>query len=77
MVSTDVENGVSAAPASAREEVAADEGAPRSRMSPRARAILLTLLLAAVIATAIWFVRYQTHGKYLKETDDAQVAARR
>ncbi|MDN4633672.1 HlyD family secretion protein [Sphingomonas sp. PsM26] len=44
-------------------------------MSSRAKIILVLLALAAVLAGALWYVRHETSGKYLQETNDAQVMA--
>jgi len=49
--------------------------APARKLSGRAKAILLVLVLVALAAGAAWFLRYEAHGKYLQTTDDAQVRA--
>jgi membrane fusion protein (multidrug efflux system) len=56
---------------------AGPEDAPTrvKRVSGRAKVILLVLVLAALIAAGLWFVRYQTHGRYFEETNDAQIQA--
>jgi len=48
--------------------------APR-RLSDRARLILAVLAVAALVAGGVWFARYQAHGRFLEETNDAQVQA--
>ena len=58
--------------ASAHEE---EENAPARKLSGRAKLILLLVVLALLIAGGLWFARYQSHGKYLQSTDDAQVEA--
>nr|WP_132741348.1 HlyD family secretion protein [Sphingomonas sp. PP-F2F-A104-K0414] len=51
------------------------DGKPaKKRLSLRAKIILVVLSLAAVAAVAVWYVRHETRGKYLQETNDAQVA---
>lgn len=44
-------------------------------LSSRAKIILVLLALAAGLAGALWYVRHETRGKYLQETNDAQVMA--
>ncbi len=52
------------------------DGEPTKKgLSRRAKIILVVLGLAAVAAVAVWYVRHETYGKYLQETNDAQVAA--
>jgi len=43
-------------------------------LSRRARIILVALALIALVAGVFWYVRHETSGKYLQETNDAQVA---
>jgi len=43
-------------------------------LSRRARIILVAVALIALVAGVVWYVRHETHGKYLQETNDAQVA---
>jgi len=45
------------------------------RLSGRAKLILLLLVAAALVAGGVWFLRYQTHGRFLEETNDAQIQA--
>ncbi|MBN2972192.1 HlyD family secretion protein [Roseomonas aeriglobus] len=53
-----------------------DEGAAnKKRLSGRAKLILLVLAVAVLVAGGIWFMNYQTHGKYLEETNDATIQA--
>lgn len=47
----------------------------RAPISPRAKIMLLAVALAALAAGGWWFARYQAVGKYLQETNDAQIAA--
>lgn len=53
----------------------ADAGPPKKGLSPRARIILILLAVAAVAVGIVWYVRHETRGKYLQETNDAQVEA--
>ena len=48
---------------------------PARKMSGRAKLILLAVLLALLAAGGVWLLRYQTSGKYLQQTNDAQVDA--
>ncbi|MBB3693117.1 HlyD family secretion protein [Sphingomonas sp. BK580] len=61
------------------EEADSDDGerqAPaKRRMSGRAKTILIALALGALAGIAIWYLRYESHGKYLQDTNDAQVRA--
>ena len=41
----------------------------------RVRLVLLGVGIVALIAVAIWFVHYQTTGKYMQSTSDAYVQA--
>jgi membrane fusion protein (multidrug efflux system) len=43
--------------------------------NPRVRIILLIVLAAAVIGGVLWYVRYQSVGKYMQGTDDAYIQA--
>lgn len=57
---------------------AADPSAPPPSTAPksrRARNVILVLAVLAVIAGIWWFIGYETHGKYLEETNDAQIQA--
>jgi membrane fusion protein (multidrug efflux system) len=57
------------------EEAEASTAKPARKLSGRARLILLVLGLAALIGIGTWYLRYEAHGKYLEETNDAQVDA--
>ncbi|MDP1026729.1 HlyD family secretion protein [Sphingomonas sp. KR1UV-12] len=48
---------------------------PARRLSGRAKLILAAVALAVLVIGGIWFLRYQSHGKYLEETNDARVEA--
>lgn len=52
-----------------------DEQAParKKRLSGRAKAILLVLVIVAIACIVIWFIHYQTRGKYLESTNDAYI----
>ncbi|MDE1916243.1 MAG: HlyD family secretion protein [Sphingomonadales bacterium] len=55
----------------------ADTSATTETVSPpksgRARMVILVLAAVAVMAGIWWFIGYETHGKYLEETNDAQI----
>lgn len=53
----------------------APEPEQRRTLSGRAKAILIVVALAVVVAGGIWYAGYKTHGQYLQETNDAQVQA--
>ncbi|CAN5452758.1 HlyD family secretion protein [soil metagenome] len=42
---------------------------------PRVRRLMLIGLIVAAVILLIWFIRYQTHGKYFEETNDAYIQA--
>jgi membrane fusion protein (multidrug efflux system) len=48
------------------------QDAPKSRT---ARTVILVLAAVAVMAGIWWFIGYETHGKYLEDTNDAQIQA--
>lgn len=52
-----------------------EDAVPRKRLSGRARLILLAITLVALVLGGMWFVNYQTRGKYLEETNDATIQA--
>lgn len=53
-----------------------DGDAPAARrLSGRAKLILLALLVVALVGGGIWYLRYESRGKYLQETNDATVEA--
>lgn len=43
--------------------------------NPRVRIILLLVLAAAVIGGVLWYVRYESVGKFMQATDDAYIQA--
>ena len=47
----------------------------KRRLSGRAKTILIALALGALAGIGIWYLRYESHGKYLQDTNDAQVRA--
>ncbi len=53
----------------------AREDKPKHALSGRAKLILLGIAIVAIVAGAIWFTRYQTHGKYQQTTNDARLEA--
>lgn len=52
-----------------------DEQPGRKGLSPRAKRVLLVILVVVAVAIAIWFVHYETRGKYYESTDDAYIRA--
>jgi membrane fusion protein (multidrug efflux system) len=59
--------------------LATDQAEPSSPQGPaksrRARTVILVLAAVALIAGIWWFIGYETHGKYLESTNDAQLQA--
>jgi membrane fusion protein (multidrug efflux system) len=49
--------------------------APKKRMKPRTKLVLLAVVAIVVVVVAIWFVRYETRGKFYEGTNDAYVRA--
>jgi membrane fusion protein, multidrug efflux system len=63
-------------PAEEADDKDVDQSAPAKRkLSGRAKTILIALALGALAGIAIWYLRYESHGKYLQDTNDAQVRA--
>lgn len=52
-----------------------DAAKPSPLKNPRVRIVLLVVLAAAVIGGVLWYVRYQSVGKFMQSTDDAYVQA--
>ena len=52
-----------------------DAAKPSPLKNPRVRIVLLVVLAAAVIGGMLWYVRYQSVGKFMQSTDDAYVQA--
>jgi membrane fusion protein (multidrug efflux system) len=48
---------------------------PSPLKNPRVRIVLLLVLAAAVIGGVLWYVRYQSVGKFMQGTDDAYIQA--
>ncbi|AUW59601.1 multidrug ABC transporter permease [Sphingobium sp. SCG-1] len=48
---------------------------PSPLKRPRVRRIISIVLAVILIGFIIWFIRYQTHGKYIEETNDAYIQA--
>lgn len=48
---------------------------PSPLKNPRVRIVLLLVLAIAVIGGVLWYVRYQSVGKFMQGTDDAYVQA--
>lgn len=57
----------------------AGAGSEDTRVSPLkkpgVRRILFFIVIALAIGLILWIVRYQTHGKYLEDTNDAYIQA--
>ncbi len=57
----------------------AEAGPDEVRISPLkkpgVRRILFFIVIALAIGLILWIVRYQTHGKYLEDTNDAYIQA--
>jgi membrane fusion protein, multidrug efflux system len=51
------------------------ESQKRKGLSPRARIVLLTILVVVAVAVLVWFIHYETRGKYLAGTNDAYIRA--
>jgi membrane fusion protein (multidrug efflux system) len=62
-------------PTEGPENVPAQPPERTKRVSGRAKVILIVLLAGAIIAGGLWFMRYQTHGRYFEETNDARIQA--
>lgn len=62
-------------PISGRGASGRDVEKPSALKRPGVRRILMIVLLLAVTGLIIWFINYQTHGKYLEETNDAFIQA--
>lgn len=60
---------------SANDAAAPEQQAARRGLSTRAKTILIVVAIAVLAAIAIWYVRYESHGKFLQDTNDAQVQA--
>jgi membrane fusion protein (multidrug efflux system) len=58
-------------------EIIPQQPSPRTRkgLSPRAKLILGIGLVVVLVAGLIWFIHYETRGKYLEGTDDAYIRA--
>jgi len=55
------------------DETSFQETGGRKRLSPRARRILIGLLIVALLAGGLWYSRYATFGRYQQSTNDAFV----
>ena len=47
----------------------------RKGLSARVKLVLAVVVLVALVLLAIWFVHYETRGKYFASTDDAYIRA--
>ncbi len=59
------------------EDDSADDKAakPSPLKNPRVRIVLFIVLAAAIIGGVLWYVRYQSVGKFMQGTDDAYIQA--
>jgi membrane fusion protein, multidrug efflux system len=57
------------------DEDGAEDRKPKRRLSGRAKLILLLLAAIILILGAAWFIHHETRGKFLQETNDAQIRA--
>lgn len=48
---------------------------PSPLKNPKVRLVLLIFVIAAVIGGVLWYVRYQSVGKFMQGTDDAYIQA--
>ncbi len=48
---------------------------PKRKLSGRAKLILLVLAAVVLIGGGLWFLRYQSTGKFMQETNDAYLRA--
>ncbi|WP_287978903.1 HlyD family secretion protein [Sphingomonas sp.] len=53
----------------------AGDGKPGKRLSGRAKVILLALLAIVVVVGIVWYLRYESRGKFLQNTNDATIQA--
>lgn len=53
----------------------AGDGKPAKRLSGRAKVILLALLAIVVVVGIVWYLRYESRGKFLQNTNDATIQA--
>jgi len=47
----------------------------KPKLSGRTKLILIVLALIILAAAALWFLRYEAHGKFLQDTNDATIQA--
>lgn len=65
----------SGSPADATPDDAATPARRSPLANPRVRIILLVVLIAALVGGGLWFMRYESFGKYQQSTNDAYVQA--
>jgi membrane fusion protein (multidrug efflux system) len=51
------------------------ENKPSPLERPGIRRLLIIIVIVIAVAILFWFVRYQTYGKYIEETNDAYIQA--
>ncbi|MCC2980681.1 HlyD family secretion protein [Sphingomonas sp. IC4-52] len=56
-------------------DVQDDGSSGRKSLSARTKLVLALVAVVVLAGGGLWFLRYQTTGKYLQETNDAQLAA--
>ena len=53
----------------------AESEKPKRKLSGRAKLILLIIAVAVLAGGALWFLRYQSTGKFMQDTNDAYIRA--
>ncbi|WP_409929062.1 HlyD family secretion protein [Sphingomonas sp. BAUL-RG-20F-R05-02] len=53
----------------------AKDAKPKKKMSPVVKLVLIVLVLVLIVVGILWFIHYQTTGKYLQSTNDATIQA--
>jgi membrane fusion protein, multidrug efflux system len=63
----------------ADDQAAADaqstDKAKRKGLSPVAKLVLLAIAIVVAVGLILWYVRYEAHGKFVQETNDAEIRA--
>jgi membrane fusion protein (multidrug efflux system) len=53
----------------------AKDAKPKKKMSPVVKLVLIVVVLVLIVVGILWFIHYQTTGKYLQSTNDATIQA--
>lgn len=56
-------------------DAAPDEGKPTKRLSGRTKIVLMLVLAVVVVVGIVWYLRYESRGKFLQNTNDATIQA--